>query len=452
MKSELSVEQKVAFSQYRSRSPPSLLPETMRGSERNSKSSSDLNVSFGYQCNACQYTSTELDHESEHSTTIQIQDSKIKFRSSSFSCLSGAALSANATLANTNICNGLIGEEILPGLDSPTSFRRMTSSSSISRLDLMSSSSQSSMSTLSGIVSTDSDGLESCRNFWNSMSAPAGVESSSFLNAVDVQTAGGAAGEDRVQAVCSEENGWLFCGVYDGFNGRDAADFLAGTLYENIRFYLYLLECQIKQQGVSSGLYEQKYLQCSSSHKTMKSELSLAIKTSEIENRSGLSTNFSYEDFLSESFRLDVLDCLVRALAQAESDFIYMVEQEMVDRPDLVSVGSSVLAVLLHGMDLYVLNLGDSRAVLATANSSENGTLEAIQLTEIHTIDNEAEYRKVLADHPDDPSPIIGGKVKGKLKLTRALGVGYLKKVFNFVTNFLKNKRLMDAINLSFKL
>ena len=91
------------------------------------------------------------------------------------------------------------------------------------------------------------------------LSAPTGVESSSFLNAVDVQTAGGAAGEDRVQAVCSEENGWLFCGVYDGFNGRDAADFLAGTLYENIRFYLYLLECQIKQQGGSSGLYEQKY-------------------------------------------------------------------------------------------------------------------------------------------------------------------------------------------------
>ena len=34
-----------------------------------------------------------------------------------------------------------------------------------------------------------------------------------------------AAGEDRVQAVCSEDE-WLFCEIYDGFNGRDAADFL----------------------------------------------------------------------------------------------------------------------------------------------------------------------------------------------------------------------------------
>ena len=81
-------------------------------------------------------------------------------------------------------------------------------------------------------MSTDSDMLENNINTWKSMSAPTRVESSSFLNALDVQMAGGAAGEDRVQAVCSEENGWLFCGVYDGFNGHDAADFLAGTLYE----------------------------------------------------------------------------------------------------------------------------------------------------------------------------------------------------------------------------
>ena len=55
--------------------------------------------------------------------------------------------------------------------------------------------------------------------------------------------------------------------------------------------------------------------------------------------------------------------------------------------------------------------------------------LKAIQLTETHTVDNESECNKVLADHPDDPSPIIYGRVKGKLKLTRAFGVGYLKKV-----------------------
>ncbi|KAL8263172.1 hypothetical protein R6Q59_024521 [Mikania micrantha] len=36
-----------------------------------------------------------------------------------------------------------------------------------------------------------------------------------FHNAIEVQMAGG---EDRVQAACSEENGWLFCAIFDGFN------------------------------------------------------------------------------------------------------------------------------------------------------------------------------------------------------------------------------------------
>lgn len=65
---------------------------------------------------------------------------------------------------------------------------------------------------------------------------------------MEVQVAGGAAGEDRLQAVCSEENGSLFCAINDGFNGRDAADFLAGTLYENTLFYLNLLEQSCKQK------------------------------------------------------------------------------------------------------------------------------------------------------------------------------------------------------------
>ena len=55
------------------------------------------------------------------------------------------------------------------------------------------------------------------------MSAPS--RSEGFLNGMEVPVAGGAAGEDRVQAVCSEDE-WLFCEIYDGFNGRDAADFL----------------------------------------------------------------------------------------------------------------------------------------------------------------------------------------------------------------------------------
>ncbi|XP_042498891.1 probable protein phosphatase 2C 40 [Macadamia integrifolia] len=395
----------------------------MRGSEEIPDPTGELSVSFGYQCSTiCRNISSTIPNELEFLMGIQIEDPNVRMRSSSFSCLSGAALGANATLANTNICNGLIGEEILPGLDSPKSFRRMASSPTLSRLDPVSSSSQSSLFSLSGSLSMEND-IENIRNLWKPMSASTRIESSSFLNAMDVQMAGGAAGEDRVQAVCSEENGWLFCGVYDGFNGRDAADFLAGTLYENIGFYLHLLDWRTRKERCpsKSNLAEEG---------TIRSEFSITNEhdASDLEREGTVLPHSSDVEVLSESFRLGVIDCLSHALAQAESDFMYMVEQEMEERPDLVSVGSCVLVVLLHEKDLYILNIGDSRAVLATSDAQEDGLLKAIQLTETHTVDNEVECKKVLADHPDDPSPIVGGRVKGKLKLTRAFGVGYLKK------------------------
>ncbi|PQQ14170.1 putative protein phosphatase 2C 40 [Prunus yedoensis var. nudiflora] len=373
------------------------------------KPEGELKVSFGYQCNSNRDSSCE--DSDEYETLPELR------RNSSFSCLSGAALSANATLANTNICNGLIGAEILPSWDSPNSFRRVPSSPTLSRLDILSSSLQSSMSNLSCSPSTpDSDSY-----LLKSTSPPS--RSEGFLNAMEVQVAGGAAGEDRVQALCSEENGWLFCAIYDGFNGRDAADFLAGTLYETIVFYFNLLDWESSQESIkaSSGL-------------DLDGSLPYIEDDSNTinEGRYYQRRKISPPNLQRQGFKHGVLDSLQRALSQAENDFLYMVEQEMEDRPDLVSVGFCVLVVLLHGKDLYTLNLGDARAVLATYGDGDfiNGSerLKAIQLTDSHTVDDEGERMRVLCDHPDDPMTIVAGRVKGKLKVTRAFGVGYLKK------------------------
>ncbi|KAH0880630.1 hypothetical protein HID58_068024, partial [Brassica napus] len=349
----------------------------------------EIEISFGYQCN-----------NNNNNKKIGIPEDAIVpdsrgvlagFRlqkTSSFSCLSGAALSGNPTLANTSICNGVIGSEILPSLDSPKSFRKVPSSPALSKLDILSPSLHGSMASLS--CSPSPPEPESC--FLTSMSSPSSLNEGFVLSAMEVQVAGGAAGEDRVQAVCSEENGWLFCAIYDGFNGRDAADFLACTLYESIVFHLQLLDHQMKTH-----------------HDVDDGGVSVIVDSSS-----------------SDLFRQGVLDCLNRALLQAENDFLRMVEQEMEERPDLVSVGSCVLVTLLVGKDLYIMNLGDSRAVLATY--SGNKKLQAVQLTEDHTVDNEIEEARLLSEHLDDPKIVIGGKIKGKLKVTRALGVGYLKK------------------------
>ncbi|XP_075512366.1 putative protein phosphatase 2C 40 [Primulina tabacum] len=341
--------------------------------------SGEIKVSFGYHCNS------NKDDCCDRSKSMDIP-SKVKLRraSSSFSCLSGAALSANATLANTNMCNGFISAEILPTLDSPNSFRRIPSSPSLNKMDFLPSSLPSSMSNLSFSPSSPSEALD-----YDSFSP----KSQNFLGTMEVQVAGGAAGEDRVQAVCSEENGWVFCAIYDGFNGRDAADFLAGTLYETIAYHLNLADLELEQDLVKS---------CGSWNQS------------------------------SDLFKQKVLNCLQHALTQAEDEFLRMVEQEMEDRPDLVSIGSCVLIVLLYGKDLYLLNIGDSRAVLATytegVNMKDNKGLQAIPLTDIHNVDNEVEKARLLNNHPDDPCTIVAGKVKGKLKVTRAFGVGYLKK------------------------
>lgn len=385
----------------------------------------ELNVSFGYQCTSKKGSFCKASDVFQSPTETYEEDRKIRRRSSSFSCLSGAALSANATLANTNLCNGLIGAGILPGLDSPKSFRRVPSSQSFSRLDILSSSYQSNNSTLSGSLSTsqsESFGWDSI--LLESMSAPS--RSEGFLNAVEVQIAGGAAGEDRVQAVCSEEKGWVFCSIYDGFNGRDAADFLAGTLYESIGFYLNLLDWPKNQQ---------KHLSLDESNSD--GSLLYFLEDGSFEEKLSLRTNtIKDSDDITEEVTVlpsaRVLENLQRALGQAESEFLNMVEQEMDDRPDLVSVGSCVLVVLLHGKDLYTLNLGDSRAVLATSegtHTDDNDNLVAVQLTDSHNVDNETERMQLLCDHPDDPSTIVAGRVKGKLRVTRAFGVGYLKKV-----------------------
>lgn len=354
-------------------------------------SEGEIKVSFGYHCNC------ENDSSWDRPNYIDIPSSGgLRRASSSFSCLSGAALSANATLANTNICNGLIASELLPTLDSPNSFRRIPS---LTKMDLLSSSLQSSMSILSYSPSSPSETPDYDSFSLKSMSAPS--RSESFLNAMELQIAGGAAGEDRVQAVCSEENGWLFCGIYDGFNGRDAADFLAGTLYETITAHLNLLDWDLDQD------------------------------LSKPSDR--LSTGSVTEHISVTSFKQSVLYSLQHALNQAETEFLHMVEQEMDDRPDLVSIGSCVLLTLLHGKNLYLLNLGDSRAVLATydkgTESKLSEGLRAVQLTDSHTVDNEDERIRVLSEHPDDPSTLVGGKVKGKLKVSRAFGVGYLKRV-----------------------
>ncbi|XP_029126955.1 protein phosphatase 2C 32 isoform X2 [Cajanus cajan] len=64
--------------------------------------------------------------------------------------------------------------------------------------------------------------------------AEVGSSELEYTHTQNLQWAHGKAGEDRVHVVLSEEQGWLFIGIYDGFSGPDAPDFLMSHLYKFI--------------------------------------------------------------------------------------------------------------------------------------------------------------------------------------------------------------------------
>lgn len=400
------------------------------------ESNEELSVHFGYHCRSGHGSSGKQKTVSSSTSTVPevspIQDAfsvtipggfRNARRNSSFSSLSGAALGANATLANSSICNGKLGEEILPGLDSPKTFRKMDSLYRTSSL-------KSDLSSLTALNSGRNIGSQSVPAELGDLASHAsrfsGANQSSFLNARDVQMAGGAAGEDRVQAVCSEDKGWLFCGIYDGFNGRDAADFLAGTLYENVGLHLRLLEHKAQKR---QALIDADDSNSGEEDAMMDDDNSVVDDSMQLDDSRNESSDLP-------QFRQGVLDGLRQALIQTESDFLEKVEQEMQERPDLVMVGSCVLVVLLYGRNLYTLNLGDSRAILATSKPPVNAAtvankspLYVVELTERHVAEDARERERVISEHPEDPRAISNGRLKGKLRVTRAFGAGYLKKV-----------------------
>ncbi|KAK7860519.1 putative protein phosphatase 2c 23 [Quercus suber] len=63
-------------------------------------------------------------------------------------------------------------------------------------------------------------------NSINFLSSDGSLEDDESLESQNLQWAQGKAGEDQVHVVVSEEHGWVFVGIYNGFNGPDAPDYL----------------------------------------------------------------------------------------------------------------------------------------------------------------------------------------------------------------------------------
>ncbi|XP_010269976.1 PREDICTED: protein phosphatase 2C 29 [Nelumbo nucifera] len=451
-------------------------------------------------------------------------------------------------------------------------------------------------------------------------------------NDSNVQWAHGKAGEDRVHVVVSEEHGWLFVGIYDGFNGPDAPEFLMGNLYRAVFNELEGLfwdaekdssvltgqengnsdlenevgvegnepgqentageaaedeevvqkNCaermeneEVCQKNCGEGIAKDEEVgqeKCgdegakdeevleggkdlnppslnsgSVKRVTFQSEqtvsrrkllweflaeaeaddgldlsgsdrfafsvddaLRISNSGSSVRKRSLLLSKLKYgfsrnkeghtrklfpwkydwedkeknetenkvEDKSSRSFRKrrvgpidheSVLRALSRALEITELAYLEMTDKVLDRNPELALMGSCLLVVLMRDEDVYVMNVGDSRAIVAqyqsqafnssmepkvqringaemegiveessATGSAENAggneapaqvmRLTALQLSTDHSTSIEEEVLRIKAEHPDDNQCIVNDRVKGRLKVTRAFGAGFLKQ------------------------
>ncbi|KAM0847493.1 hypothetical protein ACQ4PT_054978 [Festuca glaucescens] len=275
-----------------------------------------------------------------------------------------------------------------------------------------------------------------------------------------LQWAQGKAGEDRVHVVVSEERGWVFVGIYDGFNGPDATDFLVSNLYAAVHRELrgLLWEQQPDHHenqptsAPSTTTASDHLDQCTRRRSARRSRPPRGSADYDDEQRrwrcewerdcSSLKPPTHHHPPRSdgEHDHVAVLKALARALRKTEEAYLGVADKMVAEFPELALMGSCVLSMLMKGEDMYVMGVGDSRAVLATMDSVDLGhisegsfdglspCLSAVQLTSDHSTSVPEEVRRIRNEHPDDPSAISKDRVKGSLKVTRAFGAGFLKQ------------------------
>ncbi|KAL9688193.1 hypothetical protein QQ045_032611 [Rhodiola kirilowii] len=166
-----------------------------------------------------------------------------------------------------------------------------------------------------------------------------------------------------------------------------------------------------------------------------------------------------------------ILNAMSRTLHMTEAAYLDITDKFLDRNPEMALMGSCLLVVLMRYEDVYVMNVGDSRAIVAQSEQqeevgpsvdleevAENGAsiegivkeppktlsenvneivenhsvqvmkLTALQLSADHNTSIEEEVLRIKSEHPDDSQCIVNDRVKGRLKVTRAFGAGFLKQ------------------------
>ncbi|XP_073142591.1 probable protein phosphatase 2C 63 [Henckelia pumila] len=126
-------------------------------------------------------------------------------------------------------------------------------------------------------------------------------------------------------------------------------------------------------------------------------------------------------------------DAINKAFNATEEDFTGLVKRALPMKPQIAFAGSCCLVGVISKGELYVANLGDSRAVLGKRGSVDGKNLVvAERLTIDHNVSYENIRKEVEELHPDD-SPVVVNcrgvwRIKGIIQVSRSIGDVYLKK------------------------
>ncbi|CAN4112123.1 unnamed protein product [Withania somnifera] len=126
-------------------------------------------------------------------------------------------------------------------------------------------------------------------------------------------------------------------------------------------------------------------------------------------------------------------DVIKKAFNATEEDFIRLVKRSLPVMPQIASVGSCCLVGAISEGELYVANLGDSRAVLGRRGfGAEKKSVVAERLSTDHNVSCEEVRKEVESLHPDDQAAVVYvrgvWRIKGIIQVSRSIGDAYLKK------------------------
>ncbi|XP_072092381.1 probable protein phosphatase 2C 23 [Arachis hypogaea] len=213
----------------------------------------------------------------------------------------------------------------------------------------------------------------------------------------NVQWCQGKAGEDCVHVVVSKEYGWVVVGIYDGFNSPDAPDYLLSKLckvvHKEFKYSILTIgddddsdACAgcVDQQN-NNNMNDEDGSSCATSGAVDSNFDDHDLKRKKCGgNGSGRSSKNKYRgaakkweenqmrwkcEWDKERMELDrrLKDQLNGswALRKTEEAFLDVADKMVMENPKLALMGFDVLVMLMKGEDVYVMNVGDSRVVLA---------------------------------------------------------------------------------------